>query len=288
MSEFLRAFRLGTVNLFGIAIPGFLLLFFATIGLLIPAQIFILNYNEVSNWHFSIEWYNSTKWFMIGTFVLISYVVGFILRLTSPDKLDGISIEVCDSPLFLNGDKGVRFPYLRLGPYLRQQGHDDLQNIISWDISGCSDDSIPEKVQKCSNTTINRLKAEISFKCPELAATVESNEAHIRLMSGTWLAIRTTLPLVGLGAFICLYVSIPLFKSYLNPTFSKCLAYYHLQLVSNTFLIVGMIWSNKKIERLFHPRRVGELLFILQAVFLARQSDNSDTSTADNDAEAKG
>jgi hypothetical protein len=99
MNELLRALRLGTINLFGIAVPGFLLLFSSVTGFLLPFVALALNLNDVQL-HVDLDWYNAGKWILASIFILISYVAGFILRLTSPDELDRISVTKMHSDVW--------------------------------------------------------------------------------------------------------------------------------------------------------------------------------------------
>ena len=90
MIEVLRALRLGAINLFGIAVPGFLLIFFTLVGFLLPVMTIALHVSN-TNWEFLISLYEDNAFIVIATGVLFSYVAGYILRLSTPDDLDEIS-----------------------------------------------------------------------------------------------------------------------------------------------------------------------------------------------------
>ncbi len=119
------------------------------------------------------------------------------------------------------------------------------------------------------------MKLDIKLYTPELAEVVESNEAHIRLMSGTWIAIKHSLWLVipGLGlCFAALLISYVLeigahveIEEAARNEFPPYLVYF---LVSG-FLLGSMLWAKWRIEKLFHYRRVNELFYIVQSAHIA-------------------
>ncbi|HAR37678.1 MAG TPA: hypothetical protein DCS09_03365 [Porphyromonadaceae bacterium] len=185
MVELLRALRLGAVNLFGVAIPGFLLLFISGVGFLLPMLSIVLSaYNH--SLCIDIKWYDSNKWLIVSVIILMSYISGFILRLTSPHELDKVSVTKRKSHVWDYSNSKEQFPYSKLKSYFEDYGHPDLAALVAWKTSMAEDDNICEAEQrKCSSTIINRMKLDIALDCPSLAAFVDSNEAHIRLMSGT-------------------------------------------------------------------------------------------------------
>jgi hypothetical protein len=258
MNELLRALRLGTINLFGITVPGFLLLFASVTELFLPFVALALNLNGV-HLRVDLEWYNAGKWILAGIFILIAYVAGFILRLTSPDELDRISVLRGKSDIWDYQSGDDRFPYNRLRSYLEERGHHDLATLVPWH----PDDK--QRTQR-SHTVINRMKADITLYCPELATIVDSNEAHVRLMSGTWLAIRATLPMICLGTLASLAaLGAPNILSRSSSMIDQSGWYYSVQTVLNAFMIIVMVWGLKRIRMQFHNRRVAELVFILHA-----------------------
>jgi len=280
MAELLRALRLGAVNIFGVAIPGFLLLFISGIGFLLPMLLLMSSiqgeYSLATNfqWYDSnkyFQWYDSNKWLIVSVIILISYIAGFILRLTSPHELDKVSVKKRESDVWDHEYEKETFPYSRLKSYFNDYGHPDLAELVSWDPLKKDGEKLKGELRKCSSTVINRLKLDIALDCPGLSAFVDSQEAHIRLISGTWLAIRATMPLVLIGTIICLYI-ITGGHSEIHwvQTQSKN-AYYWLQLVINAFLLMAMWWGLHWIQKLFHWRRVNELLIIFHAKLRCEQ-----------------
>lgn len=120
MNEIAKSIRVGTVNFFGVVVPGFLLIFIIYIGFILPMVSIITYANPVSSTEKIIE--RTTKYDQQGkkkethekisvtenpsalkrlssgypfidivVLVVLSYVLGYILRLSSPDELDRIS-----------------------------------------------------------------------------------------------------------------------------------------------------------------------------------------------------
>jgi hypothetical protein len=147
MNELLRALQLGTINLFGIAVPGFLLLFSSVTGFLLPFMALALNLNNIQL-HVDLNWYNSSKWILVGILILISYVAGFILRLTSPDALDRVSVTKMHSDVWDKNYEKERFPHTKLGSFLDGLGHSDLAALVPWHPDKYSDPAERRRSEK--------------------------------------------------------------------------------------------------------------------------------------------
>ena len=139
MEDALRAFRLGAINLFGGALSGFLLIFIAIAGLLVPFLAIALKLSGI-NWEAVTSFVFAYRWSLIGITLILSYIAGYILRLTSPDELDKKSIEhvlgqiedeekpVCPC----SGKEGDKFPYFNFHKYLEARGHEELLKYVNW------------------------------------------------------------------------------------------------------------------------------------------------------------
>lgn len=277
MNDALRSLRLGAVSLFGVAVPGFVLIFLAAIGLLVPCLAIALHVSNVS-WNAVAGVVHADRWLVVGAALILSYVVGYILRLTSPDDLDKMSTEhvLANLPKEelsvwpCRGDDGDKFPYFHFRSYLEARGHDDLLEHVPW---GPDAD---KKTTKRSKTVVHKMKLDIFLASPQLSDVVDSNEAHIRLMAGTWLAIRTTTSFLIAGVVVALaglvLVHSPFLRSLISvPGVSVGEAPpYAALLVINAFLLASGHWANKRIELLFHYRRINELVFITMAAHVAR------------------
>lgn len=283
MIEILRALRLGVVNLFGIAVPGFLLLFLLVLGFLVPGIAAALHVAGPVRGPLSAA--SSSVAVAVIVAVILSYVVGYILRLSSPDELDLVSAkkvlaqmdaEDIDQWPF-RGDEKEKWPYFHLRAYLKARHLEHLLYLVKWGpdqaVKGAS------TTGKRSKTAVNSMKLEISLRSPALAAAVESNEAHVRLMSGTWLSLRASyVPvMIGLAISIVAHAAthaawirccLPLSNSVLTP--GSAPNYLVMCLIGIT-LLGSMRWSQMRIESLFHYRRVGELVFIVMAAHEAQK-----------------
>jgi|GEM_PF-3787836 len=289
MLELLRALRVGAVNLFGVAIPGFLLLFFALFGFLVPLCLtpFVMLDAPLE---FAANFYESNKIILIAVFVLFAYVTGYVLRLTSPDELDEESGEEVRRDMMAKEPKEAliwpymgkfqrdgkdykdKFPYRNLYGYLEARGLNHLLDLVSWkhvDEQGSGKHLDEKESGKRSKTAIHQMKLDISLHAPELAAIVESNEAHIRLMSGTWIAIRRTKWLLLVGACVCAITANSCVKPHSNGTGIG--AFLWAYSIVNLVTFFALLWVKRIIEKLFHYRRVNELVWIVMAAHEAKK-----------------
>jgi hypothetical protein len=265
METFLKSLRLGTLNFFGIGVPGFLLLFFGFVGFMVPVGLCLLDYvnSPVSQ---LIEIYNKNRIELIVIVIILSYVCGYILRLTTPDELDiksGKKIirhEGQDWPY--TGRVDDKFPYYHYKLYLASRGQTELSELVKW-----GDPKEDPMLQPRSKTAVNQLKAQIAYYVPQFIPSIESNEAHVRLMSGLWMAIKYTRILCVSGLLAAL------FSSYLYYVGLCHFKYFPLIALFSTALVALMIWAEYKIVNLFHYRRVSELFSIVQAAYFARKKE---------------
>src|SRR3954451_21455608 len=137
MLEFIRAFRLGVINLFGIAVPGFLVLFLPAMGLglpLVAGAARLGGYSPATAAAVFVE----NKGVLVAVTIVLSYVAGYILRLISPDQLDKRSAqhairvmkEQSSVPKAVDefaawpcqDEQTDKYPYLHLREYLTRRG----------------------------------------------------------------------------------------------------------------------------------------------------------------------
>lgn len=285
MVQLLQALRIGVVNLFGITVPGFLILLFAVVGFMVPVLNIVFHISPF-NWDILHSYYQQNSFVTLIITVIISYVAGYILRLSTPDDLDAVSakkvLKTMDSKEKnvwpFTTEKGDKFPYFNFRAYLEARDLGHLLDHVKWG----SDKKSSNVTTKRSKTAVNVMKLDIMQKSPELSAVVESNEAHIRLMSGTWSAIRSTIGLVLTGILLSLiFVMLSLINSKFRilglefATEGNTFPYLFALIITST-LLGAMLWAKYRIESLFHYRRVGELLFIVQAAHLVRHEQKND------------
>jgi hypothetical protein len=285
MVGLLRSLRLGAVNFFGVGVPGFLILFLVTFGAIVPIAVLALYICGLDSSALTTV-YAANKMEFVVSWLILSYVAGYILRLSSPDDLDEVSGRKVLAKLQrenetawpYTGERGDKFPYFGFRKYVSARGLDHLLSHVRWGPdpdAACADEGVFEGSTKRSKTLIHIMKLEILNRQPELSAVVESNEAHVRLLSGTWIAIRSTKRLVLLGAAVSvvgalLTVVAPLQLSSADWSPSAARAQFFLLSLVSGSLIAMTRWAQLRIENQFHYRRVNELLCIVQSAHMCR------------------
>ncbi len=89
LNNTLRAIQVGAVDFFGILLPGLLATVTTLVGFFVPIFLFIANSTGIS---LPVGEPNPIIWgFIVFLLIVLSYVLGYILRLSSPDELDKIS-----------------------------------------------------------------------------------------------------------------------------------------------------------------------------------------------------
>lgn len=297
MLAVLRSLRLGVINFFGITIPGILLITFIFFGLILPTLTFAFNYIYILN----INNYNSvdslTKFrkllsylakfdfYIVLYIIILAYVIGYIIRLSSIDELDNKSANKVKKEMekkkensevevwpfdYENSDK---FPYSKYRIYLHARGLDDLKKYVFW--GKPTDDEDKEDatfVKKRSKTHINDMKLKIfASKYDKLISIVESNEAHVRLLFGTWYCAKAVW-FVLLGVIISgigIFIDFKIHSTVLHSTFTH---FYLIYLVCNFSIMLSIFWGKSIIEDLFHYQRVRELT---QIVMCFKEMENS-------------
>jgi hypothetical protein len=155
MNEFSKSIWVGTVDFFGIIIPGLLIIVMCTLGFMIPIATIIQDLYGVQL--DSLDIGTNSIWIMILPLVMFSYLFGYILRLSSPDVLDRKSAKkVIKRELAQAAQKGIpltvekwmeedgwpfnpynradKYPYLGFKRFLKTRGHEDLikKELVSW------------------------------------------------------------------------------------------------------------------------------------------------------------
>lgn len=308
MIDFFRFLRVGLINIIGVTVPGMLLLCLFALGVLLPISAAFIRLCQVLSGSeetacVSIlsDLWGANRMIFLALFLVFSYIAGYILRLLTPDGLDERSallvLKRMDQEAGKDGgqaaaedkwpvrmdetgtklEKEGKFPYKHFKEYLTARGHHDLAALVRWEESATPlEFPIPAKRSK---THVNIVKLEILTRAPDLSAMVESNEAHVRLMFGTWTAVDTCwwpvvtgtlVSLLNLSVIgICMYTA---GHSAHSPAGLLCLF--------GVALLVCMHWAKAKIENLFHYQRVRELTHIIACLHLARTRGHSVDKTA--------
>lgn len=318
MNNMIKSVQVGAVDFFGILMPGLLTTVTSITGFFIPIFLLIVT---VTGAHVPVVPFEPTGvGAVLFVLVLFSYVLGYILRLSSPDELDKISARnvilreldrlheqfekhpeenqdhqvykvslwyrlILHYPHLRNMIKAIsrdsitreeqkfslfvlqdawpynpdepldKYPYLNFYWYLEHRDHTDLADLVNWG----SDDA--DARNKRSKTTVNRMKMDVRYYCPQLSKMLESKEGHIRLMAGTWSAFRISVLLVAIALVV---VTIP-------AIIFPALQWLAIFSFVNLSMLLLMQYSIRRIEKLFHYRRVSELFHIVQAAWMAQQ-----------------
>jgi hypothetical protein len=295
MADCLRFLRLGLINILGVTVPGLLLLGFFAVGVFLPVAILLVavcqeclqSDQAISIAALSGIWAGNRLILSILVLV-IAYVVGYIIRLSTPDDLDRVSArhvldkmarEVQDkdhSPITPEErvqaalddhwptrlEEGDKFPYNHFRDYLESRGLTSLATLVKWGSPG------EKGLSKRSKTHVNTMKLQVLAKSPDLSAVIESNEAHVRLMFGTWVAIMACWRLMFVGVCVSAIglaiLAVPGCRQIqlAHPPFATTL-------IIGIALLVGMYWARTRIESLFHYQRVRELTHIVACAYYA-------------------
>lgn len=290
MTDCLRFLRLGVINVLGITVPGVLLILFLTAGFFFPLTICvlplcqeILGSDKCVTWEHAVLFSTSGKTLLLFLSLVLAYIAGYIIRLSTPDDLDRISAKIVLGKMSqeakakeglgaaedhwpFQGEPDNKFPYFHFRDYLLFRGLKECANLVAWGPPDGTD------LSKRSKTHVNMMKLEITATAPELSAIVESNEAHVRLMFGTWVAIMTTRYFVVFGAVLSILglAGAAVASSTRSPATSPP---YGLSLILCVAIFMAMQWAKVRIEHLFHYQRVREIFHIVACFYHARKQE---------------
>jgi len=237
--------------------------------------------------------------------LVLGYTLGYVLRLFSPDELDSISgkhvrqqMPECERDVWpYTGCPGDKFPYFCTRRYLEARDLTDAAELVTWgpdkncqSTPACdfhakqpsgAKPHISAPDGKRSKTVVNGIRLELAQKNADFAAFSESNEAHIRLMFGAWLATRWAWRPVLFGTVTSMlylivgccgalreWIGIPKSAEFVTGVI-WCSNLFCLEVV----LLLCMWWIAAKIQSVFHYRRVGELVYVLQAWAICRRDE---------------
>lgn len=234
--------------------------------------------------------------------MLLSYILGYIIRLTTPDFLDQISAQTIVKnwgrtekkkrnrfrdvvitssktpeadywPFHGDPESKNKYPYYYFKEYLIARGHPNLANLVTW-----GPPNIEGRVKR-SKTAINMMKLYVYNTNSHLSSIIEANEAHIRFMSGTWRAISKNILFVILGIVISLTSLV--YDRFTNSVFSTTLVISFLQ---GTIHLFAMLWAKKQIESFFHYQRVRELTYIVACAYYAGYGEYLEKKKTDKES----
>ncbi len=287
-SEVLRILSLGIVNIIGIIVPGFLFVTLSIVCIVIPLFSVCIHLNNIlpDIWP-CFEWYSIIgvceldKKLIVILVLIVSYVLGYVLRLGDIDHLDRKSAQHVwkimskehatlqedatknDNWPYYPNDKYGRYPYLHTKSYLESRGLEEQAALVIW-----GDPSDTNKSPQRSKAIINKYKVDVLNKSPLLSGVIESNEAHIRLLFGVWqvAGIFTIFSTVSLG--ICILAIVGIYYNELQWCGTR--SSYAIIGVVQGLLLITLLWIKTRIVHLFHYQRVRELTQILVCTNLVK------------------
>lgn len=174
-----------------------------------------------------------------------------------------------------------KYPYFDFEQYLEVRRLNHLTEYAQW----CSQEDLKLKPEhKCRSKTIpNMYKMEIRARAPHLINLIESLEAHIRLIYGTWISIRYSL-------YYAIFLLIPALTMF-AVSILKDVAYSEEKVVFvfAAYFLSGSVlfFTKRKIEGYFHYRRVNELFHVVYAKYLIDpngEMKNGEQRTVESDS----
>lgn len=305
ISDFFKSLSLGLINILGIIFPGTIFILMFILIILIPTVFLIEHTNEllgvISNAVVKtsyMEIYKENRVFIIFFLILLSYALGYIIRLSTVDELDEKSAKHVLKRIKHDHDKEKskeqdydslsnkeltqkdlaekegwpyrldshdKFPYLHFRDYLEKRGLNNQANLVTWEKEPFPEGE--EKVQR-SKAIINQYKIQVHNLSPELSAIIEANEAHIRLLFGIWSVNKMYKILNIVFGSICISCTV---LSLLNIMKLQFHIWAYLSLIQIIIFIL-ISWSSKRIVKMFHYQRVKEITQILTCTHIANSS----------------
>ena len=251
----------------------------------------------------SATYLQESKFMTTVLFLVFSYIGGYIIRLSSPDQLDMISakkviMKMNDDKNNTNeidiwpckADDNDLFPYFYYKIYLISRGLNELARWVNWgpedtvgkrivvvknsdgiySFSQTKDDQKESFIQlKRSKNHINKMKLEVYNHSQDLSAIIESNEAHIRLIFGSWSVFKICLIPLIISAVLTGASLVLFWFNYTISNMNVSLIGFCLLIIISLILI--SLWSKNRIENLFHYQRVRELTQIIQCYNLTKK-----------------
>ncbi len=248
LSEKLKTTKVGVITLFGILVPGTWFWVTSTFHIALA-----LGFSEAEELKAFLK-DSRDFWgpYIAGplAFILV-YVTGAVLRILPPDRPDRRSLRSAGSGSDIAPED--KFPYASLPRYLRNRGLLGLAELLPWD-------ECRRKPRKRSKTFLHFVKLYIQNTNPALAGQLAKQEAFIRLLSGLYYAIRSSVPVFGIALLFALLVH----RNVVSEIALACL----LILLFNGFIFLGIL-------KAFHYQRLREVVMILSVYFLVGEPKRS-------------
>lgn len=305
ISDFFKSLSLGLINILGIIFPGTIFILMFILIILIPTVFLIEHVNDLlgivkdSVEKISyMELYKENRVFIIIFLILLSYALGYIIRLSTVDELDEKSAKHVLNRIRLDHEKEKgknqnqdslsaeqleqkdlaekegwpfrldshdKFPYFHFKDYLEKRGLYNQAQLVTWEKEPFPEGE--EKVQR-SKAIINQYKIQVHHLSPELSAIIKANEAHIRLLFGIWSVNKMYKILNIVFGSICISITLLSLFDTMKLQFNIWAYVSLIQII--IFILIN--WSSHRIVKLFHYQRVKEITQILTCTHIAKSS----------------
>lgn len=280
-------FLLPIVEFLGILVPG--LVFFAlsipSLAVPIIATLEFIRSGRAPQFHafdLFIEILKNSTWALTTLILVGSYVAGHIFYRRDPKIPDERSfqrvplkirqngpVRICAEEIEFNRKNGekdpkefnLEFPYRYLFEYLTERGLSHLTKFVRW--RGNEPDTYPKRTKHF----INALKVRLEFVFPYQYTRLQRNEAHVRLMSSVWYAMKALAPMSCIGFILATFLIV--------LTQMQVQTFWPIEnifILASPFLtgILALIVT-REIELFLHYQRIREIIFILEAAYFAEK-----------------
>ena len=158
-------------------------------------------------------------------------------------------------------EHNLEFPYRYLYEYLYDRGMMHLANIVQWKGND------PDSYSKRTKHFMNVIKVRLEFLFPYQYIRIQRNEAHVRLMSSMWYASKSLIVASIIGSIIggvCIFL-------FWRTSGSGWPIPYIGSLVLPVAVLALAIYFKGKVESFLHYQRIREIVFILEAAYVAKK-----------------
>ncbi len=294
MQGSLRDFILPIVEFLGILVPGVFFIFALIPAIIIPTATFLKIIEGVQVTtpiasDYLVKIILSPSAGTIFLLAIFAYVFGHVFFRQDPKIPDQKSFkkvndsELCEEEgpvrmseveIAYNKEKNkkrkhkippkehnLEFPYRYLYEYLDDRDMKHLANIVQWKGND------PTSYSKRTKHFMNVIKVRLEFLFPYQYLRIQRNEAHVRLMSSMWYASKSLIAASIIGSIIgsiCVY-------TYWYTSGTGWPTPYIGSLVLPVAVLALAIYFKKKVESFLHYQRIREVVFILEAAYVAKK-----------------
>lgn len=210
--------------------------------------------------------------------LILSYILGFLFFRRGPTSVDIKSVKTNwkkikgDNPPIDDSskeklDEKVEWPYEFLKRYL-QFRLPHLANLVPWESSHVSKEKLKEGFNR-TKTFMNVLKDNIRFYLPDKYYTIARNEAHIRLSSSVWFAMKYLMAISLLSTIATALIWLVLEKKDIS---GEKIYFYRMYMSFTIMVFISSIIIKRQIQKFLFYQRIREIVFILNTAYQAAKN----------------